>query len=283
NYEGAGDLLNELEEVYPAQANERTLNVSAVRRPSTLPQLAEDEAIDSPDFLEGLDGQDDFEAVSSFSLDDDDFSFDDLNDEEGMDRAQSAKTGQGRRLVPILVLLLLIAAIVAIIVLVNPFNNNGSAAVTPTQEIEQAAIPTGTLASVAAPTAEATEQTSATEESVAETDGLESAVQSALQGFEIVENSIQLSDTSLGKTLLVGVCSAPGSALRETLNGSMDALAPVSASVENDVSAIGVALSDCANGNTVLRVIAVPVSDAAAYVNGDISAEEFQGHWAAAA
>lgn len=259
SYEGAQELLVQLNDHYagpPAAVTQRT----PVVPPSTLPSLPDDDDVDSPDFL--ADMEEAKEATSAF---DDDFSLDDI--EEAGPAAPAAK--RSFPLVPLVIGLILIVLVV-VLLLANPFG-------TPPTATQQAAVPSETAIAVVTPTplAESTEEATTITTS-------NSPVAQALNAFEIVEGTVTVADTSLGRTQLAGICTSSDT-MRAALAEAMESLAVVSGSVGADVEAIGVTLVDCQNSNNPMRVIAVPVADAAAYSAGDLSAEEFRSRWVAAA
>jgi hypothetical protein len=257
-YEGAQELLVQLDDYYVGQTAAVTQQRTPVVPPSTLPSLPDDDDIDSPDFL--ADREEAREAVAAF---DDDFSLDDI-EEAGPDT--TAK--RSFPLVPLVIGLILIVLVV-VLLLANPFGTP------PATSTPQAALSTETAGGVVTPT-----PLSATE--VSTPSEAEAAMAQALSAFEIVEGTITTADTSLGRTQLIGICTSTAN-MRDALSSAMDSLAAISASVSDDVEAIGVTLVDCENGNSTLRVIAVPVADAAAYSAGDLSEEDFQARWVAAA
>ncbi len=257
SYEGAQELLVQLDDNYagPTLETQRTTAVP----PTTLPSLPDDDDVDSPDFL--ADMEEAKEAVARF---DDDFSLDDI--EEGGPDATPAK--RGFPLVPVVIALILIVLVV-ILLLANPFGTPSSS---PTQQVGVAS-ETAALAVTPTPVA-------ATDISTAEVSN--SAVAQALSAFELVEGTVTTVDTSLGRTQIAGICTSTSN-MRESLGSAMASLATISETVDADVEAIGVTLVDCENGNSILRVIAVPVADALAYSAGDLAEADFQARWVAAA
>lgn len=257
SYEGAQELLVQLDDNYagiPAAETRRT----AIATPSTLPNLPDDDDVDSPDFLADLDEA--REAVARF---DDDFSLDDI-EEAGPD---TPPPGRRFPVIPLVAGLLVIVLIV-IVLLMNPFGDGSPAAPT-----EQAAVPTETIV-VTSPTPETEIQTAIT--------GDTEAIVQALSAFEVVEGTVVTVVTSLGSTQLAGICTS-SETMRETLDSAMISISQVSDVVGTGIDAIGVTLVDCNNGNSTLRVIAVPVADAVAFSAGDLSEDNFRARWVAAA
>jgi hypothetical protein len=104
----------------------------------------------------------------------------------------------------------------------------------------------------------------------------------ALTDFTVVDDSIGTLDTSLGKTMVIGVCSTAGQEMRDTLGGVMNAIPGALSNIEADIEAVGVRLIDCATNN-VLRVIAVPVDEAKSYAAGTTDEDAYQARWVAVA
>src|SRR5690606_28406483 len=242
----------------------------SIAPPPTLPSLPEDEDLESPGFVGGVE---EGERVSrGFG---DEPVLGDIDDSDEEERVAEA-TG-GRNILPIILLLLLILSVIALIVVINPFGGT-PATTTPTLEVAAIASPSDVATSVPASSPDPVE---ATAEAVAFQ--IEVIVESLAADYELPAESAEMSDTSLGSTLLVSVCSRSGQELRDTLDGAMTTVAQASTVVETGVDAIGVRLIDCEENNRVLRVIAVTVDDASAFVSGSLDEDAFQARWVAAA
>jgi hypothetical protein len=96
--------------------------------------------------------------------------------------------------------------------------------------------------------------------------------------FTLPRNSIEITDTGLGSTLLVSICTVAGPELRAALPSAMSAIATVSDSLEGSIEAIGTRMLNCGNNSTLL-IIGVAREDAVAYANGQLTDEEFQALW----
>ncbi len=103
-------------------------------------------------------------------------------------------------------------------------------------------------------------------------------VYDALVSFTLPRNGVELTNTSLGSTLLVSICTIAGPEMRAVLPQAMTALANASKSLTSDVEAIGARMLNCGN-NTPLLVIVVAREDAVAYTNDQLTDEEFQALW----
>ncbi|MDX1995809.1 MAG: tetratricopeptide repeat protein [bacterium] len=104
------------------------------------------------------------------------------------------------------------------------------------------------------------------------------ALYAALAGLDVVEDSAEITETALGRTLLVSVCSQPGAQLRQDLDSAMVNLASQAVAFTDTADAIGTRLLNCTD-NSPLNVIAVNVASAVDFVNGAITREEFRGQW----
>ena len=100
----------------------------------------------------------------------------------------------------------------------------------------------------------------------------------ALDGFTLPRDSVEVTNTGLGSTLLVSICTIAGPEMRTALPQAMSAIARASASLTDSVEAVGARMLNCGN-NTPLLVIAVALEDAVAYSNGQIRDEDFQALW----
>jgi hypothetical protein len=100
----------------------------------------------------------------------------------------------------------------------------------------------------------------------------------ALSSFTMPRNGIEVSQTGLGETLLVSLCTLAGPELRTALPQAMTAIASVSESLSVNVEAVGARMVNCGNNSTLL-VIAVPMDNAIAYANGELDEEAFQALW----
>jgi len=104
------------------------------------------------------------------------------------------------------------------------------------------------------------------------------AVYDALGNFTIPRNAVEVTQTSLGNTLLVSICTLAGPELRAALPEAMRAIASASSTLGSDVDAVGARMINCGN-NTTLLEIAVPRADAIAYANGELDDRAFQALW----
>jgi hypothetical protein len=103
-------------------------------------------------------------------------------------------------------------------------------------------------------------------------------VYDALISFTLPRNSVEVTDTDMGSTLLVSICSIAGPEMRTALPEAMSGIASASESLPADVEAIGARMLNCGN-NTPLLVIVVRRDDAVAYANGELTDQEFQALW----
>lgn len=100
----------------------------------------------------------------------------------------------------------------------------------------------------------------------------------AFTDLELASETTEVVETALGSTLVVSVCSAPGSALRITLNEAMSTAANANQQITEEVNGLAVHLIDCEQ-DTTLNVIGTSLEDAIAFANGDLPEAEFRGRW----
>jgi hypothetical protein len=305
DYPGAADLLQTLDEKYPAARPTMSrierlepLRAAAPSMPSTLPGLSTD--------------------------DDDEPDFGDL-DEEDEEPVQPKPAGANRRPLLLIGALIVIVLLIVAILLLNPFKPAPAETATPTGQVA-ADNPTSTVDSStaattgaqSAPTDFPTLTEAPTEQSGGETPTLEpttgvvdatatleqsaqeasptleggsvvpettidtfSTLLPAFSQFTLPDNSISIQQTELGQTLLVSVCTAAGASLRTTLPQVMDVAARQVGQATGQIDAIGTRLVDCQNNNAPLRTIAVSSADAQAYAGGSLTEEAFQAKWRA--
>lgn len=106
------------------------------------------------------------------------------------------------------------------------------------------------------------------------------SVSESLQDYEIAEDGVVYEDTSLGRTLLVDVCTTAGQGLREAVAAALFDLAPASQTLPEDVDAIGVRFRDCTTEET-LRIIGVSSATAQLYAENTLDARQFEAQWRA--
>ncbi|MBZ0291454.1 MAG: hypothetical protein K8L99_02705 [Anaerolineae bacterium] len=258
-YPGAAELLESLEEEYPEfQPTVTQTEVRRVTPPPTLPDLPED----TDDFV---------------SFDEDIFP-----EEEPVTTTypitEDEREPQRRNLVWILVPILAVLAIivVALILLRLPGNTTSSptqvAAATVTTSSQQVAPPATEVGGMA------TEEM-ATAEVQTVSGEIEQAIENAFADFDVVDNGIEVTNTTLGNTLLVSICtSADINERSTTLNQAMFALSEAGSTMADDIEALGVRLVNCTSGS-VLNVVATPVSDAVAFVEGNTDEKGYQAVW----
>jgi hypothetical protein len=99
----------------------------------------------------------------------------------------------------------------------------------------------------------------------------------ALGDFTLAEDPIETTDTELGSTYIVSVCSTPEQ-LRTTAIGTMDVIAENGENI-TDVDAFAVRITDCDDEGTILRLLGVSREDALDYASGTLSDDEFQSSW----
>lgn len=180
--------------------------------------------------------------------------------------------------VPLITLLLIVALA---IVIIKPFAVNSPAPAT-SETVQSNTLETPTSESIAGNLPTLTSiptvvvETAATSETVASSDL--SAVSSAFSGITLASDGAQLTDTSLGKTLNVSVCTTAGKEMRELLPKAMENLAKASINYASQVQAVAVKMQDCTASSTLLW-IGSSIADATAFAGGTLTDKDFQAKW----
>jgi hypothetical protein len=276
-YPGADELLTSLESEYPVTALDKPAVVSEpeIRRvapPPTLPNLPEDDEIDDFD-----------ELIFDETTDEPDFA-------ETTTEVPVAEVKETRRsnnwVIPALAL---VAILAVVLILVAILSRGGGEQVTPNQTsvAQVATLPVDDTQLTTQPTdvteAGATADASSLDVGAVPTNAVssdtETAVTAALADFEVVADSIGATPTLLGNTLVTSVCSSSdGRERSDALNQIMYTLADTSTLMDSDIEAVGVRLVNCDN-ERVYNVIAVPVSDAIAFSEGELDERAYQATW----
>lgn len=223
----------------------------------------------------------------------DTYDFDD-EDEPAATRSRSAASpapatsGRGSGL--ILAVLALIAVLVVVILLLQSGALTPSATPGATEVGNVVIVPTEAVSGAATDEA-GTEEVAATRrptitptvEGAVATAEVSSAsdypgVAEALAAFPLADNGITETSTTLGNTLLVSVCSAPGREMRMLLPQVMNTLAGQSPSLGENIQAVGVSLVNCEAGTRMVTVATEMIS-AQNYAQGDLSDAEFAASW----
>lgn len=263
---------------YP-DANELLLQLSESSSQASTPLES------APFDLDELFGEDDEEDDGEDDFDDLDDDFD-LGDDFDDDEISTPLTRR-QILLRLLITALVIALILVIFVVINPF---GEDEVTPSPTapaaVAQETSPPGSQAAepTEIPSIVNTEEAATTEEMPISSVSPYSSILAELDDLPVVEDGIAVTSTTLGETLLIPICSAPGSQARDTLNTAMIGLAGITdaeGTFGDDITAFGVELVDCANNNATLNVIAVSLSDAEAYAQGLLAEDAFRSRWRA--
>lgn len=266
-YPGASELLHILEEKYPAHTTAKGEIRKLAPQPPSLPDLPEDEDMEPPvHYLE------DSEPILA-------------RDRQIKSETPVSKSAKRPSRLPIFVgLVMLIILIIALLLLLTR-GSTPSLTATPTISQQQAAIVTSTPDQAAVSTEEIIAAVATVSPLEAEvtpvSDTAANSIQGALTDFTLANEGIGTIDTQLGTTLVAGVCTISGPQMRDTLVGSMNALSSVADTIGGS-DAIGVRLVNCETGE-VLRVIAVPIAEAASYAAGQSDDAVYQSKWVAVA
>jgi hypothetical protein len=106
-------------------------------------------------------------------------------------------------------------------------------------------------------------------------------VYNALRPVNVIADSLGVTPTELGDTMLISVCSTPGDALRASIDQAIPLLAAQSRIFREDIAALGVRFVYCEQDDTVLNIVAVRVEDAFAYADETLTDAEFRRLWRA--
>ncbi len=289
-YPGAAELLQTLEGKYPTHTSAKSDIRKLASQPPSLPDLPEDE---------------DMEPVVNY-----------LDDSEPiLARNRQTKTEipvqkpvQKSSRLPIYAGLALLVILIIALLLLTSRQPGQDTTLTPTAEQQQVASGTLPVDQLSTQETSSTEEASSTEESASTqeasstqeaalteeatvspleadvtpvSDTAANSVGGALADFTLAADGIGTLETQLGTTLVAGVCTGSGQQMRDTLAGSMSALSAVADTISGS-EAIGVRLVNC-DTNEVLRVIAVPISEAASFAAGQSDEETYQSKWVAVA
>lgn len=258
SYPEAAELLQQLESRSPAGM----IADSGNGEPTFLPGIAPIPPKDLP----GL-------SVPKSELADDEFP-----DDEEEDADESEGLSRWGMVAAIAIGLLLIAALVYVVA--RPFSGPSSPSTPMTTAIPTLSVAESQTLPTEAPPP--TLETTFTTDQPAQPSSFvsfDADLRSAMSSFTVTEDGIAISDTSLGRTLLVNICTSAGAPLRETMPASMDALARANGIYAAEaLDAIGVRMIDCAI-NEPLRSIGTAITNAVSFANGSLSSREFQSTW----
>ncbi|MBL8161888.1 MAG: tetratricopeptide repeat protein [Anaerolineae bacterium] len=260
SYPEAAELLRELDDQSPAAIGD-----GGNGEPAFLPGIAPIRPKELPGLSSSKTSSDDDD-----DLDDDEFPDDEDEEREGLSRWGILAAG--------IIGLLLIAALVYVVA--RPFSGPSTLSnVTATASIPTLSVADSqSLPTEVPPTLESTLQTDVPVESGSSV-SFDADLRSAMSSFTIPSDGIAVTQTSLGQTLLVSVCTSAGTPLREAMPASMVALARANALYATEaVDAIGVRMIDCAT-NAPLRSIGTALANATGLTDGSLSDREFQSTW----
>lgn len=99
---------------------------------------------------------------------------------------------------------------------------------------------------------------------------------SSLDNVTLAEQGIELSETTLGQTVIAYVCQLPGPSATDTISTVFETLAQQAAL--GDATSLGVGLTDCST-NTVLRSLGTSVEAAKAFSQGESDSATFESTW----
>jgi hypothetical protein len=297
SYPDAAQLLQSLEPQTPVPATPTGIRSLGQAMPPSVPETL-------PDLPDGNAEPDFFDE------------WDEESEDEELDTAE-AGSGARRLLIPLLAVIVILVVIAAVLIIVRPFGTSVRTTPTPADialgvptdtsvplvaatdtgapllNITDTAVPELVVTETDVPTETATEtdvlRATATDTEVPDVvataevttqtgDNTDfAALYSALDGFTVPDEGIEITPTTLGDTLLVTIC-ATAAELRTTLPDTLEIVAEQSAAIAEQVDALGVRIVNCAD-DVVLRIIAVRTQDALAYADGTLDERDFQKSW----
>ena len=277
--------------VYAHAVEERTLAQNALNNVLRIDPnyagaqalLQKSEAIDTPMTSSvSMDMDDDFDVFND-DLDIEDDDFDTFDDDSDFDDEEDGERNPRQMIFRLLAVVTLILVLLFVFLILNPFgggdNDSDETATQVVQSIteESTLEPSPTLPATEAPTLDETpdvDTQSVTDDFI---DDLYSQLGTNLQ---IVEDSAEFRQTSLGNTLLISVCSNLGEAFRTDLTEAMNTYAEANDTITDEtVDAVGISMLDCDANNNVLNEIATLRTNLNDFAQGDITFEEYRSNW----
>jgi cytoskeletal protein RodZ len=96
-----------------------------------------------------------------------------------------------------------------------------------------------------------------------------------LADFDVPDDGATTDETTLGNTLIVTICTAPGPQASSTIEDIFDALAGQESRLASDIEAIGFGITDC-NTDTTRQTIGVERTVLQSYADDDITLQDVQ-------
>lgn len=127
-------------------------------------------------------------------------------------------------------------------------------------------------------TDEAIEPTTAAQNVDESMSGEFASIEALLVDQALAEDGIVMSQTALGDTLMINICSLPGPDATPHIREVFETLGQEPEETLAGAAAIGVGLTDCAT-NTLFRTVGVSTSDARDFANGTLDSREFEARW----
>ena len=282
-YPGAKALIAEVENTAQPQP-ETSSGIKSLGGRAAATETDEDLNFD--DLLDeesAFDDDEDFDLDEEFDFDDE-FG-DELAEEEG---------GSRRRFLMAVVAILAVVLILFVVFVLDPFGLGRAPEPQATVVAAESATPLGAIASATPAPALTDEATATKEPTVAPTNTTEPVATAteatsdtvefqpfvdSLEDFDLAEEEPVIETTSLGETLTLFVCTAPGATLRSDTPAILEAVASVSEDAASEVDALGVRMVDCSQDETQLAYVLIDIEDAVAFADGSLSAEEFRTTW----
>jgi hypothetical protein len=105
-----------------------------------------------------------------------------------------------------------------------------------------------------------------------------SALDMVLSRYTLPENGVIEAETTLGNTLIVQICSAPGREMRTRAPEVLTLVSRESPALVGSIDALAARMVNCETGDAMLT-LGVDKASADAYAQGQLSAREFEALW----
>ena len=105
------------------------------------------------------------------------------------------------------------------------------------------------------------------------------AVADSISEFAIDRRASAVSNTLLGRTIVIQVCAVPGAEFNARLSKVINTMVDLADSIPEETEAVAAGLLNCDDEDAALRVIGVSVEIIQQYLDEDIDSREFQRAW----
>jgi tetratricopeptide (TPR) repeat protein len=259
----------DFDDLYGDSTTQETVEPASIDLPEMPPQEDEDgefeiKSIRRLDFSAETDADDDDETAVDFTglFEEDDDMLPPFEDGDTEDSDEAAEPASRRPVLRyVLIALLLVVVVVSVFVLFNLLNRP----ITPDPVAQATDVPQ------TAQDIEPSENAATVLEAAA---SAANAQADRLGG----EATVQLEERGGEPVLIIRVCRPAGADLSRAMAIAMETAARYSVSIEDEISAIGADLVNCARDDVLLRATTA-VEDAVAFANDDLSLDAFRETW----